>query len=339
MACQLTIAKLLAEASSVYNIKRRMVQLAPISLEIFSTQLVPLQESSPNASTDSESDRGPDRSSPASEDEKSPADDETLYPTERSSTTQCLFCNTSSANLDRNLDHMSISHGLHIPNMEHLTDIETFVSYLEMLVLDYHECLYCGHTKGSVEGIRQHMLAKGHCMLDMNPDSDLLDFWEIPDSDSDFDSETETDADTQARASPEVASHKISDSEILLPSGAVAVSRSENRYPARHLHPRPAAKRSKMKAIGEGEGEPDASEQKERQQPRSRDQRVAVRGEMGMIGVPEQQRRALLAVEKKMLKQEVVAKARQRWIVQKVANKQKFFKVFVSTRWGDMQVC
>ena len=54
---------------------------------------------------------------------------------------------------------------------------------------------------------------------------------------------------------------------------------------------------------------------------------MAVRGEMGMLGVSEQQKKALKAVEKKLVRQDMAARARQRWTMEKMANRQKFFRV------------
>ena len=48
---------------------------------------------------------------------------------------------------------------------------------------------------------------------------------------------------------------------------------------------------------------------------------------MGMVGVPELKRRALGVLEKKMLKRQVRAQNQHRAVVEKGANKQKFFKV------------
>jgi hypothetical protein len=48
---------------------------------------------------------------------------------------------------------------------------------------------------------------------------------------------------------------------------------------------------------------------------------------MGIIGLSDQQRKTLAVVEKKMQKQERVARAAHLWAREKVANRQKYYVV------------
>jgi len=158
---------------SIYNIKRRMTALPPISEKIFQSQIQALytEPMSDSGSEDSSNDDSDD--SPLIESECVDEVPEHFPPS------QCIFCDLVSVTVEENLTHMS-SHGLHIPHVPCLIDLGTFISYLGTLVLTYRECLYCGHTKGSVQGIRQHMVAKGHCMINLDAGSELLEFWEFP---------------------------------------------------------------------------------------------------------------------------------------------------------------
>lgn len=293
-------------SKSVYNIKRRMASLPPITSEVYHAQLDPRQ------GTASESD------SNISDD----YDDEDISEPEMEKTDftpmHCLFCTTVSQTLEVSVDHMSSNHGLFIPEPERLLDLETMINYLGLLVSRYNECIYCGLSRRSVEGIQQHMRDKGHCKIAFHSDSEIIDFWDFDDD--------ENGEQEEGPAKP----RRFSDGEMQLPSGVTVRSRLEAPRSRRNPATQRAAERyARLKAImekkddaaGEGTGETLA------EAPPSTDRRVALRGEMGLVGVPEQQRRALRAVEKKMVKQEATARAEQRWATEKVANKQKHFRV------------
>lgn len=91
----------------------------------------------------------------------------------------CLFCTKDSSTLDESMEHMSLTHGFNISFQEFLAvDLETLVSYLHFVINTYRECIYCGTRRSTVEGIRHHMLAKGHCRFDITPETE--EFYEIP---------------------------------------------------------------------------------------------------------------------------------------------------------------
>lgn len=91
----------------------------------------------------------------------------------------CLFCTKDSSTLDASMKHMSSVHGFNVPFQEFLAvDLETLVSYLHFVVNTYRECICCGSRRSTVEGIQHHMLAKGHCRLDISPETE--EFYEIP---------------------------------------------------------------------------------------------------------------------------------------------------------------
>ncbi|EKG19298.1 hypothetical protein MPH_03161 [Macrophomina phaseolina MS6] len=245
--------------------------------------------------------------------------------------TTCLFCNAPSPTLTINIAHMSTAHGLFIPEPDRLIDLETFLLYLAALVFRYRECLYCGAAKSSAAAAQTHMRDKGHCMINLaDAECELLDFWE-------FDEEDEQGADGAASpAGGRTGGVSVSDTEMRLPSGAIVGSR----HHAESVHSRhglvgvraQAARRRKAIADGERQAAVDGEDPDNRPQPESTERRVAVRGEMGLVGVSEQQRRTLVAVEKRMMKREAVARAAQRWATEKVANRQKFFKPDVPGR-------
>ncbi|VTT61680.1 unnamed protein product [Fusarium fujikuroi] len=91
----------------------------------------------------------------------------------------CLFCSKDSSTLDESMKHMSLAHGFNTPFQEFLAvDLETLVSYLHFVINTYRECICCGTRRSTLEGIQHHMLAKGHCRLDITAETE--EFYEIP---------------------------------------------------------------------------------------------------------------------------------------------------------------
>jgi pre-60S factor REI1 len=248
--------------------------------------------------------------------------------------TQCLFCNLDAPTLDANVYHMSSLHSLFIPSQERLSDIESFLGYLATIIFEWKECLYCSLKKGSVDGVQTHMRDKGHCMIRLSAESELLDFWELSDS--------ENESLTEDGKCPKNATIKISDTEMRLPSGAVINSRSDitqvrgkpGLAQSRTKSSQHRIKRDEMKAIDAGKDQGMADE-KQRGTPYSHDRRVAVRGEMGLAGISENQRRALQITEKKMKRREAVAKAAQRHAAEQEPVKTIYYKVGNTTIWRE----
>ena len=242
--------------------------------------------------------------------------------------TQCLFCNFNSLALDANIDHMSSRHGLFIPSPEQLSDAEAFLGYLSIIVFEYKECLYCNVEKATVEAVQTHMRDKGHCMINIDAESELLDFWEFSDS--------EDEVQNNGKESIQNVAIKLSKTEMRLPSGAVINSRSD----ITQLRARPGleqsrtrgsqhrSKKAEMKAITAAEKQAPVDEKANRVSDRS-DRRLAVRGEMGLLGVSESQRRALQITENKMKRREAVITAAQRYAMQQQPVKTIYYKV-----WG-----
>jgi pre-60S factor REI1 len=122
----------------------------------------------------------------------------------------CLFCSEASEGLAFNVEHMRKKHGLFIPMENLVVDLETLLAYMHLVIYGYHECLKCGMERSSSEAVRQHMIGKGHCSIDLlDPDSEYRDFYqsdleeddekEEGDSDEDDDMGTETDQRTSTK--------------------------------------------------------------------------------------------------------------------------------------------
>ena len=306
------------EAWHVINIKRRVADMAPLSKTAFEGQ----------AGTDSQKTHHKELPRPTGED--SDDYDGTRHEIEDESPLQCLFCPRVSATVKTKLSHMLSEHGFFVSQPEHLVDAESFLGYLRTVITVSHECLYCGTIKSTTEGIRQHMRDTGHCLLNVDAEPELLEFWEFPDSSGGEEGESEFAAAFVGKASDIPVFQKLSDTEVCLSRGTVITSRSGESSRQLNRKKRAAVREAKMKAIEAGpvEEQPTASRA-------VRDRRVAVRGELGMTGVTDQQKRALMAVEKKAQKQEEVVRASHRWAVEKVADKQKTYRATI----GSITLC
>ncbi|KAF4966891.1 hypothetical protein FSARC_5504 [Fusarium sarcochroum] len=95
----------------------------------------------------------------------------------------CIFCAKESSTLDDNIKHMTTAHGFSVPFQDLLAvDLETVVSYFHFIIFTYRECICCGTRRGSLEGVQQHMIAKGHCRFDISPETE--EFYRMPEYDN-----------------------------------------------------------------------------------------------------------------------------------------------------------
>ncbi|KAM7195656.1 C2H2 type zinc-finger (2 copies) domain containing protein [Naviculisporaceae sp. PSN 640] len=112
------------------------------------------------------------------------------------SPSECLFCSHDSSSpvsntggteesaglrLEANLSHMASSHGFIIPFQDCLAPdvtLDIIVEYLHFIIQGYRECISCGTRRSTVEGVQQHMIAKGHCRFDISPETE--EFYEMP---------------------------------------------------------------------------------------------------------------------------------------------------------------
>jgi pre-60S factor REI1 len=212
---------------------------------------------------------------------------------------ECLFCDIQSSTPQSNIEHMQKSHGLFIPDQEHLTDTETFLAYLHTIITEFHECLYCGSTKTSAEAARSHMRDRGHCMLNFDSEGELGMFWEKGLGGS------ETPQESLFMDTNKVSS--VDEDGLHLLSGKTLGHRNKSRQP----NPRSTSPKSEssvpQKTITDGSTSTGTTAD-----PRTQRQ-VATRahGGTGLIGISQLQRRALIANE--MATKKVELKARNKY--------------------------
>jgi len=217
---------------------------------------------------------------------------------------------------------MRTAHGMFIPDPEMVVDMQSFVGYLATEVRAWHECLYCGATKPSTLSIQSHMRDKGHCLLNLDREPELLDFWESP---------RWVDGDGAAAMEQERPTN-LSATEIRFASGRVIGSR----------HAAPATKKasrkrglaaSTIRAFAPASEDAESSPLAVGPQLASGRQ-LARREEMSILGVSVQQRQALVLAEKKAQRSEAVARRAREWVYAKGANSQKFDQVDNQMKWG-----
>lgn len=324
-------------AGSVYNLKRRVASLPPISAEAYgenvTTSLVsskqePLDQS-PSSSVENISAKG---------DPEERGDEVEASISERSRINCCLFCTMESKTLETCLEHMLSEHGLYIPEIEHVSNLEAIVGYLRTLITDYNECLHCGITKQSAQGTRQHMLDKGHCMINLEREPELLEFWEFSDSDN----ESEEAPKAQAQNINTEASKYLLEGEYTLPTGKVIGSKSKARE-ARLFARRTtlAGKETSSQMITEGATESvdesvpaDVAESLPNTRGGTQDRTVAVRDAAGLIGISDNQIRSLNTVQRKMQRQQALVRASAAWAGDRGGTHQRHYKQKMNLRAG-----
>ena len=217
---------------------------------------------------------------------------------------------------------MRTAHGMFIPDPEMVAHLQTFVEYLATEVRAWHECLYCGATKPSTLSIQSHMRDKGHCVLNLDREPELLDFWE---SSAGVNGEGAAPLE-QGRLT------NLSEMEIRFASGRVIGSRHATAETKK-------ASRKRVLAAPTTRAVPPGSEDAESSPMAvgphlASSRQLARREEMSMLGVSVQQRQALVLAEKKAQRSEAVARRAREWVYAKGANAQKYDQVDNQMKMG-----
>ena len=90
----------------------------------------------------------------------------------------CIFCPQKCQDLTACLMHMAKSHSFLVPHQDALiVDQETLLWYLHLVVSQYHECILCQSHRSTTEGLQQHMVAKGHCRMEIS--GEYADFYDL----------------------------------------------------------------------------------------------------------------------------------------------------------------
>ncbi|KAH6870587.1 C2H2 type zinc-finger-domain-containing protein [Alternaria rosae] len=317
----------------IYNLKRRISHLPVLTEKDFGTleskaeEVTQRQRNNDDALIRKTRTRVAHNISGRDSNSKSPTGDANDDHSKTLSSTRCLFCPSAFLTPAANLGHMSTQHSLFIPAPSQLYSLESFLSYLAVLIFEYHECLYCGQKKGSVDAVQTHMRDKGHCMIDM---SELRGFWDVEVEEGDS----------------EDWKYKMK-AETHLPSGLVVNpwrSNSGDETTSRAANPSFAcAGRAsrRYRSLRSANTTADSSPAQQPPTPHLRPSHTALhhasndphrslstisRPERGLVGVSDQQIRTLQVLDKKMKSREEIAKARVRYASQQQPVKTVYYK-------------
>lgn len=147
----------------------------------------------------------------------------------------CLFCFHHSANMMKNLKHMSLEHSFFIPDAEYVIDMKGLLTYLGEKVSQSFMCLWCndrGKTFYSVQAAQQHMQDKGHCKM-LHEGEALAEYTDFYDYSSSYPDQQESNADEEVS----IPFLDGSDFQLVLPSGATIGHRSLMRYYRQNIDP------------------------------------------------------------------------------------------------------
>lgn len=151
----------------------------------------------------------------------------------------CFYCGTSLEDLNSNINHMSINHGLYIPEIKYLTDKNGLLRLLSDTITLDRECIKCGYTSNTLLGIRQHITAKGHACIPYETKEErqlfrrFFTFNEEYANNSDDSSDRENLEDKMDENSTDEYTTVTIDSsgvELALPNGSKLGHRSMTRY-------------------------------------------------------------------------------------------------------------
>lgn len=234
---------------------------------------------------------------------------------ERFSPSHCLFCNLESSDLEDNLAHMSHAHSFFIPDIDHLFDVESFLGYLFSIIAEFNECLFCESVRNTKVAVQDHMRGKGHCRLNFeNEQHQLHQFY-----DSDYEEDEEDEKTNEAV--------ELEGDELRLPSGRVLGHRSKARYFRQH-HSKESSGSELTSSLHPPPLEPTNSES-ENLPAKSTERQLVMRAgtSTSIVGLSDLQQRALRAVEKKIIKTETRVANEYQHVLDKGGNKQKTYKV------------
>lgn len=208
---------------------------------------------------------------------------------------QCLFCQQKfehdNEEFENTLKHMFTTHGLFIPDHTTISDLGCFLGYLATEVRVWHECLYCGTTKNSTLAIQSHMRDSSHCMLNLEREPELLEFWECR-------------VDGVGNAAKNAGRSRMGSGKELQLLGTVGGPRwnAQEKTRARRARDVRLALQAGLKLSTSPEP---PGKQNSRQ--------LARRDEMSIQNIDSQQRHALILAEKRSQKDEAMAKRANEW--------------------------
>jgi len=145
---------------------------------------------------------------------------------------ECLFCGVISSSFDQNLGHMSVKHDFRFPDEEFVVSPEELFFFCADKVGNGNICLVCnyaGRAFYSLQAVRNHMVTKGHCYVNVNGEN-ALDYVEFYDFAQSGDDPAILRAELMTEKAEAGGKGQHQGFELVLPSGAVLGHRLLHRY-------------------------------------------------------------------------------------------------------------
>lgn len=92
---------------------------------------------------------------------------------------RCFFCNKQCAGIKKCLDHMRRQHSFVILDVDCLVDLKGLQAYIAERIQIGQLCLFCSKSFKDPTACQQHMIDKGHCMMNMEDEDEYVDFYDF----------------------------------------------------------------------------------------------------------------------------------------------------------------
>lgn len=141
-----------------------------------------------------------------------------------------IFDNKVFDSQEECVEYMSLTYGFFIPDIEYLTDMPGFLTYLGEKVKLGGYCLYCQKKFGTYRSCQNHMISKSHCKIAYEEGVDADEFEDFYDFSSTFE---DCDSDEEEGAEMEISNT----GELILPDGRTLGHRQFRVYYKQHYRP------------------------------------------------------------------------------------------------------
>lgn len=157
----------------------------------------------------------------------------------RLSTSECLFCPSTSASLEENLTHMSLSHSFFVPDADYLVDLPGLITYLGEKIAVGNICIFCNAKSRefrTLEAVRKHMADKCHCKIAYDSENDRLEISDYYDFSGSYpDAESRKSKEEDSGRNPGDEWEDIEDDESVDADKVVEVETDEERLPGNQI--------------------------------------------------------------------------------------------------------
>jgi pre-60S factor REI1 len=91
----------------------------------------------------------------------------------------CLFCNKEHEGLKKNLDHMMLAHSFFVPDIDCVINLKGLLGYIAERTHLGYLCLGCSKQFSNGRSCQQHMMDKGHCLINPDDEEEYEEFYDF----------------------------------------------------------------------------------------------------------------------------------------------------------------